>query len=57
MTKVSVEFDKSEADFLIWVLDQTALEVTDSMYYDYEDDETIERIDKMIAVIKEATNG
>ena len=58
MTKISVEIDKDDAEFLIWLLDQDALEITDSVYYDEDGDkETVEQIDRIIANIKEATNA
>lgn len=58
MTKISVGLDKDDAEFLLWLLEQDALEITDSIYYDEDGDkETVEQIDRIIANIKEATNG
>jgi hypothetical protein len=54
MSKVTVSFDSSDAEFLIRILDEAALDYTDSMYYDYEDQgEFVGKIDALISLIKE----
>jgi hypothetical protein len=43
VSKISVEFDKDDAEFLVWLLD---------LYYDEDDDEgTLKRVDRIIANI------
>ena len=54
MSKVTVTFNSNDAELLVRILDDAALDITDSMYYDYDDQgEIVGKIDALISLIKE----